>query len=196
MDNYVSQHHRRYMRKSLQYVTVEKCEKSTDFIYDWAELYENLIVRHSIKGIAAFSKESFAKQLSVPGLVMFRALHDDKTVGMLLWYIQNDVAYYHLGSNSPLGFQLHASFALFSFAIKYFADNGLTWLDLGAGAGVGGDGTDGLTQFKRGWSTDTRTVYFCGRVFNPERYAEILKAKSIGIGATDYFPAYRKGEFG
>ncbi|ABQ26536.1 hypothetical protein Gura_2357 [Geotalea uraniireducens Rf4] len=192
-DNHVSEHHRRYIRKSLQHVTVELCEEPIDFIDEWAALYQELILRHGIKGITAFSKESFAKQLSVPGLVMFRAVSDDKTLGMLLWYVHGDVAYYHLGSTSPRGLELHASFALFSFALKYFADNGLRWLELGAGAGIGGDGTDGLTRFKRGWSTGTRTAYFCGRIFDPERYAQIVKAK--GMTTTDYFPAYRKGEF-
>lgn len=70
----------------------------------------------------------------------------------------------------------------------------VSWLDLGAGAGMANDGTNGLSLYKRGWSTDTRTVYLCGRIFDHKRYAEIVKAK--GIAATDYFPAYRKGEFG
>ena len=60
--------------------------------------------------------------------------------------------------------------------------------------GVESNCTDGLSQFKRGWSTGTRTAYFCGRIFDHKSYAEIVKAK--GIAATTYFPAYRKGEFG
>jgi hypothetical protein len=194
MNNYISDHHRRYIRKSLHNVTVEKCDDPIAFIDDWAELYEELIMRHSIKGIAAFSKVCFVKQLAMPDLVMFRASNENKTMGILLWYIQGDVAYYHLGSHNHHGFQLHSSFALFYFALKYFADNGLRWLNLGAGAGIGGDGSDGLSRFKRGWSTGTRTVFFCGRIFDTERYAAIVKAKDIP--ATSYFPAYRKGEFG
>jgi hypothetical protein len=112
---------------------------------------------------------------------------------MLLWYIQGNVGYYHLGAYSEFGYELRASFALFSFAIDYFAADRLRWLNLGAGAGVQGDATDGLSRFKRGWSTETRTVYLCGRIFNRSRYQEIVKAKRIGI--TGYFPAYRRGEF-
>jgi hypothetical protein len=194
IDSHVSQHHRRYIRKGLQQVSVECCRNPIDFIDDWSGLYEELILRHRIRGIAAFSREAFTGQLSVPGLVMFRAMREDKTLGILLWYVHGDLAYYHLGSTSRRGFELHASFALFSFAINYFAERGLRWLDIGAGAGVGGDGTDGLTRFKRGWATGTRTVYFCGRIFNPGRYAEIAEAKRITAAA--YFPAYRKGEFG
>jgi hypothetical protein len=55
------------------------------------------------------------------------------------------------------------------------------------------DGKDGLSEFKMAFSTETRTTYFCGRIFNHQRYSEIVKAK--GIPKTDYFPAYRKGEF-
>ena len=66
-----------------------------------------------------------------------------------MWYLQGSVGYYHLGAFSPLGYELRSSFALFSFAINYFADSGLRWLDLGAGARVKGSETDGgLSRFK------------------------------------------------
>lgn len=66
-------------------------------------------------------------------------------------------------------------------------------VDLGAGAGIDDKGTDGLTRFKRGWSTGTRTAYFCGRVFDHAKYSELVRATSAS--ATNYFPAYRAGEF-
>ena len=62
-----------------------------------------------------------------------------------------------------------------------------------AGAGVEANSTDGLSRFKKGWSTGTRTVYFCGRIFNHTKYSEIVRAK--GISVSNYFPAYRRGEF-
>ena len=194
MDTFVCNHHHRYARKALRHLHVEKCEDPTQCINEWVDLYTALIERHNIKGILAFSKSAFAKQLSVPGIVVLRAVHEETTVGMLLWYVQGEVGYYHLGASSARGYDLRASFAMFWFAIEYFAANGLRWLNLGAGAGIGGGGTDGLTRFKRGWSTGTRTAYFCGRIFDHARYSEIVEAKSIS--ATDYFPAYRKGEFG
>lgn len=194
MNTVVSSHHRRYARKALQDLYVEKCDDPTQFLNEWVDLYANLIKMYNIKGILAFSRLAFAKQLSVPGIVVFRAVYEERTVGMLLWYIQGEVAYYHLGASSDFGYELRASFALFWSAIEYFAANGLRWLNLGAGAGVESSGADGLSRFKRGWSTGTRTAYFCGRIFDHARYSEIVKAK--GISATDYFPAYRKGEFG
>jgi len=194
MDTFVCQHHRRYARKALQQLCVERCEEPTQFINEWNSLYGALIERHAINGILTFSKSAFLKQLSVPGVVAFRAVCEQTTVSMLLWYVQGEVGYYHLGASSDVGYELRASFALFWSAIGYFAANRLRWLNLGAGAGVQGDSTDGLTRFKRGWSTGTRIAYFCGRIFDHARYSEIVKAK--GVSATNYFPAYRKGEFG
>jgi len=194
IDTFVSSHHRRYARKALKDVYVERCQDPSQFLNEWVNLYANLIETHNIKGILAFSHSAFAKQLSVPGIVVFRAVYEETTVGMLLWYVQGEVGYYHLGASSDHGYELRASFALFWSAIEYFAANGLRWLNLGAGAGVESSGADGLSRFKRGWSTGTRTAYFCGRIFDHARYSEIVKAK--GIPATDYFPAYRKGEFG
>ncbi len=193
IDTFVCNHHRRYARKALRNLCVEICDKPEQFVKIWVDLYANLIKTRNINGIQAFSRTAFAKQLSIPGIVMFRAVCEEKTVGMLLWYIQEEVGYYHLGAYSPVGYNLHASFALFWFAIDYFATNGVRWLNLGAGAGIGSQGTDGLSRFKRGWSTGTHTAYFCGRIFDHAKYSEIVRAK--GISATDYFPAYREGEF-
>ena len=193
VNTFVCAHHRRYARKALRDLYVERCDEPEQFVKVWGDLYTNLVKTHNITGIPAFSRTAFTKQLSVPGIVVFRAVSEERTVGMLLWYIQKEVGYYHLGAYSPVGYNLRASFALFWFAIEYFAANGLRWLNLGAGAGVRDDGMDGLSRFKHGWSTGTQTAYFCGRIFDRARYSEIVRAK--GISATDYFPAYRNGEF-
>jgi hypothetical protein len=193
-ETFVSSHHRRNVRKALEKLDVEECTRPADFFQEWASLYSVLIARHAIKGIRAFSNRSLARQLDVPGLVMLRAVEGGKTVGMTLWYVQGDVGYYHLGAYNEMGYQMKASFALFWQAIKHFASEGLRWLNLGAGAGTGGDGADGLTRFKRGWATGVRTAYFCGRIFDRQTYTEILRSK--GMMTCNYFPAYRAGEFG
>ena len=193
MESYVCQHHKRNSRKALQNLKIELCANPIGFLDDWVTLYHQLIQRHHIKGLTAFSRTAFQKQLEVPGIVVFRAIYNEKTVGMLLWYVQNRVAYYHLGAYSTTGYNLRASFALFWFAIEYFLSIGLHWLNLGAGAGIANDSADGLTRFKQGWSTGTRMTYLCGRILNRKKYHEIVKEK--GIPLKEYFPAYRLGEF-
>lgn len=191
---FVHPHHQRNARRASREVRVELCEDAAAFVGEWHELYANLISRHEIKGVATFSEQSFARQLEVPGAVLFRAVNSGSTVGMLWWYVGDDnVAYYHLGAYSEAGYRLRTSFALFRDAIEYFAARGVRWLSLGAGAGLGGDGEDGLSRFKRGWATGTRTAYLCGRVLDRERYEEIVKARNVQ--PTRYFPAYRLGEF-
>lgn len=193
IDAFVCEHHKRNTRKGLRHLYLERCKEPKGFIRIWGGLYDELIEKHSITGIPAFSKKAFAKQFGVPGLAVFRAVYEEETIGMLLWYIFGEVAYYHLGAYSPVGYSQCASFALFWFSIEYFATNGLRWLNLGAGAGARGDSTDGLSRFKRGWSTGTKTTYFCGHIFDRAKYTEIANAK--GFSGTDYFPVYRKSEF-
>lgn len=192
-ESFVNVHHQRNVRKALKKVNVEVCIDPTKYLDDWVSLYDNLVSRHNITGMARFSKDSFAKQLRVPGLVAFRAHSYEKTVGMLLWYIQGNVGYYHLGAYTQDGYKFHASFALFWTLLGHFADIGLQWLSLGAGAGTTGNENDGLSRFKRGWSTGTRTVYFCGRILNHEKYQKFVQARRAP--PTEYFPAYRLGEF-
>lgn len=192
-EKFVAPHHQRNARRAAQTVSVEACSDPLVHESEWTALYDVLIERHAIKGIPAFSSRSFSTQLRVPGMIMLRAMRDDSTIGMTLWYTQGEVGYYHLGAYSDQGYKLRASFALFWFGIEYFAGLGLKWLTLGAGAGAGGDRDDGLTRFKRGWSTGTRTAYFCGRVLDRKRYSDIVEAHAIE--KTNYFPAYRSGEF-
>jgi hypothetical protein len=195
-DTIVSKHHRYYARRVLMQVRVEPCEQPLQYLDDWLQLYAVLVARHTIKGIRAFSGTAFGKQLVTPGIIMLRATYQNTTVGIHLWYIQGDVAYSHLAAFSPQGYDLMCSYALYWLAIEYFRGR-VRWLDIGAGAGVRSQeaqGADGLTQFKRGWATGARMAYFCGRVLDPQRYAEIVAPKGLCTGG--YFPAYRKGEFG
>lgn len=188
-EKFVSDHHRRNARKAFEKVYVEKCENPMLFLDDWTKLYTNLIAKHNIKGISEFSRISFEKQLSIPGIQAFRAVCEGETIGMLLWYLQGEVAYYHLGAYNSIGYETGASFALFWFGIECFFKSGVRWLNLGAGAGTTRNNMSGLSRFKQGWSNETRITYFCGRIFDKKIYCEIIGSKNItGI---DYFPAYR-----
>lgn len=193
LNDVVCAHHRYYARKAQKSMIIEECLEPTQFVDEWVALYANLNNRHNLSGIKAFSREAFAKQLAIPGTVLLRVLHQGVIVAAQIWFVQGEVGYSHLTALNETGYALRASYALYWSALEYFSGK-VRWLDLGAGAGVDNNGMDGLSEFKRGWSSGTRPAYFCGRIFNHEKYAEIVKAK--GVTATDYFPAYRKGEFG
>ena len=174
----ISRHHRRNARKAREQVRVEQGGK---WLGDWKWLYENLMRRHSIRGMTRFSDLSFEKQFKVPGLEVFRASQNGEAVAMLLWYVQGDKGYYHLGASSEKGYELKASFALFEASILYFSQS-LRWLCLGAGVGK-----NGLTRFKRGWTNETRPAYLCGKVLDRKVYRELTGSTGGG-----FFPAYRK----
>jgi hypothetical protein len=185
-------HHKQKVKIAKQKVSVELCTEPKLYLDDWNNLYSTLILRHNIQGIRSFSQKSFEYQLDVPGIKMFRAIHNGQTVGMTIWYVINSVAYSHLSAYSELGYDCMASYALFDFSIDYFMGK-LRWLNLGAGVGLNSNTDDGLTKFKKRWSTDTRSSYLCGKIINRELYNELIKSK--GITGNDYFPLYRKGEF-
>ena len=187
----LSGHHARNVRKALKLVDVEYCREPDEFADEFIMLYAELKKRHKIQGIAAFSKDSLRKQLRVPGLKMFRGVEKKETVGIILFYVQDDVAYYHLGVYSEKGYETRASYALFANALGYFATR-LRWVNLGAGAGVYCDGNDGLTRFKKGWATGSRTAFICGRIFNRALYDDLCRRR--GIVGDDFFPLYRKGQ--
>jgi hypothetical protein len=184
---FVSKDHRRKSRQSLRRLEVERVESASERLDDWVQLYDQLIARHDISGAQAFSRRSFAGQLEVPGIVAYRASDRGETVGMLLWYVREQVASYHLGASSARGYELRSAYALMWSALEDLRSRGARWAHLGGVAGLADDETDGLTRFKRGWSTGTRTAWLCGRIIDRGAYDELTR----GLEASDFFPRYR-----
>jgi hypothetical protein len=184
---------RKHARKALSEVEVQVCRDPSNFIEPWSKLYHHLIIRHQIEGIRAFSRLSFSKQFSLPGTVILTAKHKGRIIGAQVYFQMDDVVQCHLGALHPIGYDVGATYALDRFSFEYFADKA-HWLNLGGGAGLLNNQLDGLSQYKQRWATETRLTYFCGRIFNREVYDEIVRAKRVP--KTNYFPAYRKGEFG
>jgi GNAT acetyltransferase-like protein len=188
----ICRHHRRNVRAAARCVEVEACTNPSRWLDTWSELYGHLIVRHGVRGIARFSRSSFARQLNVPGIAAWRAAVADETVGMLLWYLADQVAYYHLGAFNLLGYESRAAFALFDVALADLAARGVRWATLGAGAGWQSASSDGLARFKNGWTNDRRVAWFCGRILAPAKYEQVTAARKVGT--TAYFPEYRLPE--
>lgn len=183
-------HHRRNLRRAAREVEVSIAPARLDLLETWCSLYGVLVARHGIRGPARFSRASFARQLTVPGMLAVQARRAGRTVAMQLWLRAGSRAYYHLGASAPEGYRHRAAYAMFHAMLEHFAGLGVEVVDLGAGAGVRPRGDDGLTRFKRGWATATRTVYLCGRVFDRSRY----RCLAAGAAAGGYFPAYRAAE--
>ena len=187
-----SAHHRYYARRALRSVKIEPMENPGVFAADWARLYAHLIARNELTGVSAFSAESLALQLCVPGAVLLCARENDAAVAAQLWYVQGDVAYSHLTAVDERGYRLRASYAIYAAAIEHFRGK-VRWLDLGSSAGLQEKADDGLARFKRGWATGSRTAYLCGSILHRASYRRLSTASPAV--ALDYFPLYRAGEF-
>jgi hypothetical protein len=188
----IARHHRYYARRALARVEVLRCPDPVTFLDEWVSLYATLAARRSLDGMRAFSRAAFAGQLRTPGMVVFQATERGRTVAAHLWYVQGDVAHSHLAAANERGYELMAAYALHWYALEYFRGK-VRWLALGATAGTRPEAADGLSRFKRGWASDTRTVYLCARICDRARYAALAAERPDGGG--HYFPAYRHGEF-
>jgi hypothetical protein len=183
-----NKHHRYEARRALRTVTVELDAEPLPHLDVWNDLYQHLVDKHGLRGIKAFSREAFYHQLSIPGVVMLRALYNGQTVSAQLWFQQGEVAYYHLSASNAEGYRWRAAYALSACAIEYFTSR-VRYLDFGGAPGLS-DSDGGLAAFKRGWSSGTRPSYFCGRILNRRAYAELM----AGRKPSAYFPEYRDPE--
>jgi len=193
-DRHIDRHHRYYARRALRQIQVRLVDDPRACLDDWMRLYQILVERHHLRGIKAFSKTAFATQFNVPGLVIFKASRNGRTIGLHLWYLQSDVAYSHLSAFDHEGYSLRAAYALHWSAIQEFKRNHaqeLRWIDLGAGAGAKEHGRNGLSIFKRGWATGEKLKYFCGSIFDRENYEALIATNKID---SNYFPLYRADE--
>lgn len=192
IEEIVRRSHQANVRRAHRHVDVTLVDDPPSRLDVWLDLWSTLCDRHAISGMRAFSPAAFARQLAIPGLVMFEARRDDEVVGLDLWYVHGDVAHGHLVAFSDEGYRLRASYASKWAVLHHFAaDPAVRWLDLGGVPGAT-DADDGLTSFKRGWATGTRTAHLAERVLDPTAYAA-LRADRAPAG-TDYRPAYRAGE--
>jgi hypothetical protein len=183
-------HHRRHLRRALRNVDVEVCVHPVEHLDEWADLYAGLADRHNLSGIRAFSRDSFRRQLQVPGMFAVRAERAGRTVSMALWLSGDGVSYYHLGASSREGYDVGASYAVFAAALDHLREEGIGLVDLG---GAPGDANhpDGLLRFKRGWANGERPTYLCGRVINRQIYATLAPGLRSG---RSWFPAYRAAD--
>lgn len=182
-------HHRRNIKVGLRNTAVEMEDQAERWLPDWIRLYEHLIERHSIDGVARFSPESFVRQFQVPSMLVVRALVEDHVVGMSLWAINGERAYYHLGAYNEQGYRARASYAMFSRVFETLAARGVREVGLGAGAGAQASSA-GLERFKRGWATGTKQVYLCGRILDRVAYQAACRSRGR-LGTEGFFPAYR-----
>jgi len=189
LEESVSRHHRKYARKALREVQAEVVADPSAYLEEWLALHRWLVALHDASGIRAYSPQAFAAQLALPGAVVVRATHRGVPVGAQLWFQQRDVAYGHVLAFSPEGYELGAPYALYWFALSHFHGK-VRWCSFGGVSGTDVAGPGGLSQFKRGWATGTRTAWFCGRILDPARYRE-LAAREGSRGS--FFPAYRPG---
>ena len=183
----VARHHRKSARKGLELLRVERYDPTTE-LATWERLYGHLVEKHGITGVQAFSSTSFRAQAQIPGLVALKATLGDEVVGMHWYLTAGSVVYAHLAALRPDSYEVHASHALFWSAIEMFAAD-FRWLDMGAGAGRTASADDGLTVFKRGWSSDSAPTYLCGKVIDRDSYGALVS--TVAAGSSDYFPAYR-----
>jgi len=186
----ISKHHRRNIRAALKQQEISRAEEPHLYLDAWSALYENLVRRHVISGLQAFSRHSFYKQLRVPGMNLFVAADANGVLAMQMWLQQGDKVYYHLGAANNEGYDKKSAYSLMWQALNYFARIGVTLADLGAGAGAK-DNESGLTRYKKGWGGETYPVYLCGRILNHELYNKLSAGRSNNGG---YFPQYRAGE--
>lgn len=178
-----SKHHRDRIRRGGRRCRIERT-RLAPHLDRWLELYQGLVERRAVTGLAAFDPHYFRCLAELPQLEAFTAHVDDRLCAMTLWFAHGGVAYNHLTASDEVGYANGAAFALYAAAIEHFEGE---VINLGGGAGWRDDPDDGLAAFKRGFANAEVLARLCGAILDRQRY----QALSAGRSADGFFPAYR-----
>ncbi|MDA8097993.1 MAG: GNAT family N-acetyltransferase [Nitrospiraceae bacterium] len=192
LESFVDGKYRTKARRSLKSMQVEVAHEPVAYLDDWMRLYDHLIRRHGLTGLSTFSRESFAQQMQIPGMIMLLGRSEGKIVGATLVLIHDDMAFSHLTAFSERGYEIRASYGIYWQTLLYLSEQGVRFFNAGGSAGICDDPDNGLAKFKRGWSNTQRTAYLCGQILNKNLY-ELLCRRFRG-GQSSFFPAYRSVE--
>ncbi|MBN9319491.1 MAG: GNAT family N-acetyltransferase [Caulobacterales bacterium] len=179
-----NKHHRQEIRRALRRCRVETVSLA-EHAATFAGLYGELIARHDIRGVAAFSDAYFVALADDARMTAFAAVVEEEIAAMTIWFEHEGVAYNHLGASNAAGYRAGANYALYDAAIAHFA--GADRLNLGGSAGATDDPNDGLAFFKRGFANAEAQALLCGAVLDQAAY----DALTAGRPTTGFFPAYR-----
>ncbi len=189
--DFVSGKRLRGARSALRRMRVETVGQPAAVIDDWLCLQRGVQHRHGSRATHLLTRDAVARLFAAPGVIVLRATLDDVLMGMHVDIVAGDVVYAHLAAYTREGYAANASSAINVFEIDFFRDKA-RWIDWGGNAGRADDASDGLARFKSRFSTSSRPVYLCGKIFQHARYDELARARPGSNQA--YFPAYRAGD--
>ena len=152
-------------------------------------LYAEAADRLNMGGLQRLSPQIIADHLVLEGAFLVTAHVADRLTGAMITVQTGDVAYLHIMGMVPDAVHLHTSYALFHTALAHLEDLGCRYVSLGGAAGNSDDPDDGLFQFKKRWTTETRQTWLVGAVLDAPACLD-LNAQS-GMANTSYFPPYR-----
>jgi len=195
-----SKHHRKKLRRAGP-ARIEAGPADPGLGPAFAALYAGLAEKKGIRDLRRFDADSLAAQLAVPGAHLVTAWAAETLIGADLYYLDAEVAHAHLSAYAPEGYDLSVSYPMMAAAQDYFAPRA-AFINLGgvpaekSGAGEAGAG-GGIGHFKRGWTDRSRPTFLCGAVLDRAAYDRLSAARAPGSKpGTEWFPAYRAGEFG
>jgi len=184
----VSSHHQRRAARGLRRIQVERCADPRQYADDWTRCYRAFATERRMSGAADLPARSLIEQLSMPGLLMYRASAEGQALGFSLWVVHNTSAYGHLAAYTDQGRQCGVAYAFYWTILRELQTLGVERVDLGGGLEDG----DGLAAWKAGWTPESVPSLLCGAILRPAEYGELTRER--GVANTSYFPSYRAPE--
>ena len=168
--------------------------RSQELFNEFRSMYNETMKKNNAKDYYYFTEEfyqSLFHDMKDHSLI-FYALYEGKTIGMVLAIYENGQIHHHL-SASDMEFKDLGPTNLLMYEIACWGnENGFKTFHLGGGVG---SREDSLYEFKKGFNKNSNTTFSIGKkIFNEEKYnylMEIRRKEGILDESASFFPLYR-----
>ncbi|WP_261130801.1 GNAT family N-acetyltransferase [Bacillus sp. Marseille-Q3570] len=165
--------------------------RNPELIDKFVEMYNATMDKDNASDYYYFNSEFYKSILNdlKYHFMIFYAVLDTNIVAMSMILFSNRNMHYHLSASDPKYLSYAPTNLLLYDAACWGYENGLEFFHLGGG--LGGK-EDSLFKFKKAFNKNSTTIFKVGKkIFDIDKYEELIQIRKGTIDNLNYFPLYR-----
>ncbi len=172
--------------------------KETTDLDDFMLLYQSTMDKNKADSFYYFKREYFERLLDIENVKLFSIIYENHIVSMAFVLLGQDLAHYHLSTNSKDFLKLNGNYYLLDGICDYLKKNYSFISDFCLGGGRTNKTDDNLLAFKSKFSHLRKQFYIAGMIINRpiyQMYVDMLHDLYPQSVNENYFLKYRNSAY-
>lgn len=177
---------RNILRKCEKELIFQKCNNLDKFI----ELYVQTMNKNKATDFYYFSQKYYEQLLKITNVELYEIKKDDQVISSAFFMFGDQFVHYHLSANDYNMRQYNANYFILDQICEIAKSKNKKYFILGGGSTNSKEDT--LLRFKQKFSSQTKSFYISGKVYNDEIYDKYKKIwEEQSTQDVKYFLKYR-----